>query len=395
MSAKPPQGKSSAGIIIFLAFFVIVVVTGLVLYFFNLVCPYGYSCPSTPAPSGDQPSANQPSVNQPSANQPSVNQPSANQPSANQPSANQPASPPFLGAPQPQISGKNFIPLASLYGTFVIAPDTTGRGSNHVYKTPSVYTSNWWDGGNIRMGPGVANSTGNLKFIRIGQNIGKIVTIGAFDVYVYFVDSNGNPVPTPYTAQSTPLTHIDLGDFSPDQPGAQPDPSLPLNFMPKTFACLVDETPSGPNCLIPAAYTNYTDNAPPTFTYTPNAVDPTKKQRPKGFCVDGWGQRPHSLYPNDPSNACGYMGSSPATAPGIVPGPDPTFAQAPGPVTSCPCNTSPRNGQCVTLSGGPYVATASSGTPFCNYGDFVAPDGVTCYNPNNQYAPTYPAALKC
>ena len=355
------MAKSSTPIILMVLGFCFVglaVVLG--VYFTNIACPFGYDCSTA------------------------SDQPSSDQPSSGQRSAQLSTGSTFRGAVQTQISGKNFIPLASLYGTFVIVPDSTGSWSNRIYKTPDVTVDKWWtNGGDIQH----ANSIGNLKFIRIGTNIGKVVNIGGYNVYVYFLDSNGNPIASPYTT-STNLTQFDLGDFSSDQAGAQPDPTLPLAFMPKTYACLLDETPSGENCLIPNTYSDYTDNKPSMFSYTANSADAAKKQRPKGFCQDGY-----SVRPGDQSNKCSRVGDASApTAPGVNPGPVPTFSQPPGPVTSCPCDKYVKNGQCVTSSR--QMVYPVSGQMYCETGYNL--QGSTCVNTDPSLSWTsHPAATAC
>jgi hypothetical protein len=373
---------------------VLSIIVGLIVYFFNLWCPFGYSCPSSsePVATPSQTPSMTPSQT-PSQQRSAVSQQPSGAPSQT------PA--PFLGAPQPQISGKNFTPLTTLYGDFYIEPDTSGRGSNHLYKAPSVLVSNWWKGDVSRArfsGTGVDDigNIGNFKFIRIGSNIAKVVFVGAYDFYVYFVDSSGNPIPTPYTASSTSISKVDFGDFSSDQAGAQPDPSNPLAFMPMTYACLVDETSSGENCLLPTTYSDYTNNKASMFTYTPNPSDTSTKLRKKGFCEDGYGPNPFS--PQDPKNKCTYLpalNASPAvpTAPGINPGPVPTFSPPSG---TCPCGSYRQpNGQCVRITN-QYLGNIQSGQPYCEDGLAVAPDGVTCYNFNAPWSTyTHPAALKC
>jgi hypothetical protein len=298
--------------------------------------------------------------------------------------------------------------LASLYGSFYIAPDTSGQGSSHLYKAPNIPVSQWWQG-NVSWarfsGTGQHDdlgTIGNFKFVRIGSNIAKVTQVGAYDFYLYFLNSNGNFIQSPYQT-STSVNEVDFGDFSSDQAGAQPNQTLPLAFMPKTYACLLDETSSGDYCTLPTTYSNYTNNEPSMFTYTANPSDPTTQLRPKGFCEDGWG--PNPLDPHDPVNKCTYTSAnaaaasgSPAvpTAPGINPGPVPA-PSPPAPSGPCPCGSTrlTAHGQCVPITN-LYISNVPSGQPYCQDTFGVATDGVTCYDFNNYYDPvTYPAAIKC
>jgi hypothetical protein len=220
---------------------------------------------------------------------------------------------------------------------------------------------------------------GDYKFAKIEDRILKITNIGSYDINGYFVDASGNPIVSPWQ-QNHDIIHFDLGDFSTSAADVQPNANLPLSFMPKTYACLKDETPSGENCLIPTNYIGYQQNFTSMFEdWAVNPNDPTKKQRSRGFCPYNYGVAPASL--GGAPNKCSYipktLDASVPTAPGVEPGPVPPAPVTPGPITSCPCGKYLQNGQCVnnpSRPGGPGLPG-----PWCETGWELAPDNVTCY----------------